>query len=144
MLAIQLDSPVPLADQIVAGLRSAIARGEARPGDRLPTVRQLAADLGIHMNTVARAYRAVEALGLLSTVRGRGTVVTAATERPDRAAAPRQVATGITAALADARLSGLDRAATEALVASALDALWPPGTPGAAPHASQHSPEADP
>ncbi len=125
MLTVQLDSPVPLADQLVAGLRGAIARGEVKPGARLPTVRQLAADLGIHMNTVARAYRELESQGLVSTVRGRGTVVTARTARAGRATEPAEVAARVAAALADARLAGLSRRQTERLVEEALDELWP-------------------
>jgi GntR family transcriptional regulator len=136
MLTVRLDSAVPLADQLVAGLRGAIARGEVEPGGRLPTVRQLAADLGIHMNTVARAYRALESQGLVSTVRGRGTVVTAATERKGRAAEPEEVAERVASALADARLAGLDREATEDLLARALDALWPRPPRAASAHAS--------
>ena len=46
MLTIQLDSPVPIGDQIRLGLRRAIASGAVKPGDPLPTVRQLAADTG--------------------------------------------------------------------------------------------------
>ncbi|RKY20711.1 MAG: GntR family transcriptional regulator [Planctomycetota bacterium] len=136
MLTVRLDSPVPLADQLVAGLRGAIARGEVSPGGRLPTVRQLAADLGVHMNTVARAYRALESQGLVSTVRGRGTQVTSATERSGRAAQPAQLAAQLAGSLADARLAGLSRQETETLVDEALDALWPQPTTGQAdsPH----------
>jgi len=131
MLTVRLDSSVPLVDQLVAGLRGAIARGEVGPGGRLPTVRQLSADLGIHMNTVARAYRTLEGQGLVSTVRGRGTVVAAGTEPPGRGTEPTEVAARVAAALADARLAGLSRKQTETLVSKALDALWPPRPSGA-------------
>lgn len=124
MLTVRLDSPVPLVDQLVAGLRGAIALADVVPGDSLPTVRQLAADLGINMNTVARAYRVLESQGLVTTVRGRGTVVSAHTERSGTRAAT-DVAAGVAGALIDARLAGLDRAAAESLVAQALSALWP-------------------
>ncbi|MEW6278583.1 MAG: GntR family transcriptional regulator, partial [Candidatus Eremiobacterota bacterium] len=73
MIRIQVDSTVPLVEQLQQELRRAIARGEVGPGDPLPPVRQLAADLGINWNTVARAYRALELEGLVSTARGRGT-----------------------------------------------------------------------
>lgn len=52
-----------------------ITRGEIKPGDQLPTVRQLAADLRVNFNTVARAYRLLDDLGLISTQHGRGTYV---------------------------------------------------------------------
>ncbi|MCA9312138.1 MAG: GntR family transcriptional regulator, partial [Phycisphaerales bacterium] len=52
MLVVSLESKEPVVDQIVGGIRRAIASGELRPGDELPPVRQLAADLGVNLNTV--------------------------------------------------------------------------------------------
>jgi len=126
MLTIRLDSPVPLADQLVSGLRCAIARRQVRTGDPLPTVRQLAADLGINMNTVSRAYRALEASGLVSTVRGRGTVVAAEQERPtvDPAATRQVLAQSLRGVLADLRLAGLARGDASALVDQELSTIW--------------------
>lgn len=126
MLTIRLDSAVPLVDQLVAGLRVAIARRQVRRGDALPTVRQLAADLGIHMNTVSRAYRALEADGLVATARGRGTVVSAERSRPaaDPAAARAELRRGLAAALAEARLAGLERAEVETWLRDDTDSLW--------------------
>ncbi len=71
MIRIDLNAPEPLGEQIRSEIRDAIARGETRPGESLPTVRQLAADLGINLNTVARAYRLLESEGLVTTIRGR-------------------------------------------------------------------------
>jgi DNA-binding transcriptional regulator YhcF (GntR family) len=69
-------SPVPPYEQVRAQLAAQIADGVLVPGTRLPTVRQLATDLGLAVNTVARGYRELEAAGLVET-RGRGgTVVT--------------------------------------------------------------------
>jgi GntR family transcriptional regulator len=108
-LAIQLDSPVPITEQIVGGLRRAIAMGKLQPNDELPPVRQLAADLGVNLNTVARAYRALEASGLVSTVRGRGTRVTSSTEKRSagRSTSTSHVKQRITDAVVDAKLAGL-------------------------------------
>jgi GntR family transcriptional regulator len=74
---IQLDfrSGQPIYAQIVEQIRQMIARGELHPGDQLPTVRQLAADLRVNFNTVARAYRLLDEAGLISTQHGRGTYV---------------------------------------------------------------------
>ncbi|MGQ0553562.1 MAG: GntR family transcriptional regulator [Planctomycetota bacterium] len=127
MLVIRLDSPLSLVEQLVVGLRTAIASQELRPGDALPTVRQLAADLGINLNTVARAYRTLESCGLVTTVRGRGTVVTAAQERQARP--PAELAQRLREVLADARLAGLDRAAAQRLVLDELSQLWPESQP---------------
>lgn len=131
MITVRTDSAVPLAEQLVSGLRLAIASGEVGVGDPLPTVRQLAADLGVNLNTVSRAYQELERQGLVRTSRGRGTCVIAALEspRPDGATAR---AAGLSAALTDLRLAGLTRAAAEALLAAALQTLWPAadGAPG--------------
>jgi len=127
MLTIRLDSPLPLVDQIRSGIRQAIATGELAPGDALPTVRQLAADLGINLNTVARAYRQLEADGLVSTRRGRGTVVEAARETPGEPteSVRQRIAEQIRTVLADARLAGLSATDVEQLMAKESSALWP-------------------
>jgi DNA-binding transcriptional regulator YhcF (GntR family) len=63
-------SPVPPYEQLRGQIAGAIARGELRAEERLPTVRQLAADLRLAVNTVARAYRELEAAGFVQS-RGR-------------------------------------------------------------------------
>lgn len=75
VIHIDLNDPKPLEEQIAAGVRQAIARGEVGPGEELPTVRQLAGDLGVHWNTVARAYRRLADEHVLVVRRGRGAVV---------------------------------------------------------------------
>ncbi len=81
MITIEPTSPVPLFEQVRAQLARQVADGVLTAGTRLPTVRRLADDLGLAVNTVARAYRELEAAGLVET-RGRGgTVVTAAGDR---------------------------------------------------------------
>ena len=61
--------------QIVEQVRQLIAHGELKTGDQLPTVRQLATELRVNFNTVARAYRLLDDAGLISTQLGRGTYV---------------------------------------------------------------------
>lgn len=126
MLAIHLSSPVPIVEQIRSGIRRAIAAGELASGDALPTVRQLAADLGINLNTVARAYRQLEADGLVSTVRGRGTIVRSVREAPE--VAERSVRERVTEAIrrlhSDARLAGMSRRQLEALFLKEARAMW--------------------
>jgi len=82
-LAISIDpkSGVPLYRQIIESVKFAISRGDLGPGDKLPTVRQLAVDLEVNPNTVIRAYREMELGGLLDTHQGSGTFVTG--ERPE-------------------------------------------------------------
>ena len=127
MLTIQLDSEIPIADQIVRGVRSAIALGEVGPGDELPPVRQLARDLGINLNTVARAYRNLEARGLVHTARGRGTRVLAALEpsRESAAQTAKRIRAVLRCALADAKLAGLSRTSIARLLDEELARFWP-------------------
>ncbi len=69
---IDRDDPALLHDQVAADIRRAIAEGEARPGERLPPARDLAAVLGVNTNTVLRALRLLRDEGLLEFRRGRG------------------------------------------------------------------------
>ena len=73
--SIDSKSGVPLYRQIIEQVKFAIAGGKLQPGDRLPTVRQLAVDLSLNPNTVIRAYREMEIEGLLDTQQGSGTFV---------------------------------------------------------------------
>lgn len=74
-LKLDLKSGVPFYRQIIDQVKSAIATGAVEPGDRLPTVRQLAVDLSINPNTVSRAYTELELTGLVETQMGSGTFV---------------------------------------------------------------------
>lgn len=75
MIVIDPSLPDPPYDQVKTQIAAQVASGALAPGDKLPTVRRLAADLGIAPNTVARAYRELEQTGVIDT-RGRaGTFV---------------------------------------------------------------------
>src|SRR6266568_4349214 len=78
--------PTPLYHQLERAIRFAIATGKLALGDQLPTVRQLAVDLRINANTVAKVYAELERSGMVETRRGVGTFVTA---RPNEAASRR-------------------------------------------------------
>jgi GntR family transcriptional regulator len=69
-------SPVLLHEQVAAAIRRAIAEGEARSGERLPPAKDLAAVLGVNVNTVFRALRTLREEGLVEFRRGRGVSVT--------------------------------------------------------------------
>ncbi|MEE2897985.1 MAG: GntR family transcriptional regulator [Gemmatimonadota bacterium] len=79
--SIDPQSGVPFYRQIIERVKYGIVRGLLSPGDQLPTVRQLAADLSVNLNTVVRAYREMEIQGVLDTQQGSGTFV--ANHRPD-------------------------------------------------------------
>ncbi len=75
VLSIDPKSGVPFYRQIIEQVKFAIASGDLKAGDRLPTVRQLAVDLSVNPNTVIRAYRELEIESLLDTQQGSGTFV---------------------------------------------------------------------
>ena len=90
MITLDPDSPLPPFEQVRAGIAAQILDRRLVAGTKLPTVRALADELGLAVNTVARAYRELEAAGLVETRSRAGTVVTAngdtATERLQAAA----------------------------------------------------------
>jgi DNA-binding transcriptional regulator YhcF (GntR family) len=81
----QLDpsAPTPVFEQIADAVVRGIAEGSLVAGTRLPTVRQLAGDLGVATNTVAKAYRQLESEGHVATLGRNGTVVQAPASRDD-------------------------------------------------------------
>ncbi|MBQ1076280.1 GntR family transcriptional regulator [Micromonospora sp. C31] len=119
-IAIEQGSAVPPYEQVRGQLAELIGTGRLAVGTRLPTVRRFAADLGLAVNTVARAYRELEAAGLLETRGRHGTFVAPgrddATDRLQRVAADYA---------AEAARLGVPPAAALALVRAALDAARP-------------------
>src|SRR5712692_9902377 len=87
MFYVNPSDPTPLYAQLARAVQFAIATGKLRIGEQLPTVRQLAVDLRINANTVAKVYAELERTGILETRRGVGTFVCArhfeATSRQD-------------------------------------------------------------
>src|SRR2546429_9849406 len=86
MFQVDAKHPTPLYHQLDRSIRFAIATGKLAIGDQLPTVRQLAVDLRINANTVAKVYAELERSGVVETRRGVGTFVSA---RPNEAASRR-------------------------------------------------------
>ena len=85
-LAIDPADRTPLHAQLERGIKAAIATGRLAVGAQLPTVRQLAVELKLNANTVAKVYAHLERAGMLETRRGVGTFVAARTESPREAA----------------------------------------------------------
>jgi GntR family transcriptional regulator len=83
MRKVKLDrsDPTPLHEQVAAQIRRSIAEGDAKPGDRLPPARDLAAVMGVNTNTVLRALRELREEGLLEFRRGLGVRVAGTAER---------------------------------------------------------------
>lgn len=90
-LSVSTTDPTPPYEQLRRQLADLVAAGVLRPGDRLPPLRQLAADLGLAVGTVARTYRELELAGLVVSRRGGGTRVA------DRPAVPRLADTDVLA-----------------------------------------------
>lgn len=83
LVTIDETSAIPPFEQVRAQLATLISTGALPPGQRLPTVRQLARDLRLAPGTIARAFRHLEQAGLVHTARTKGTVVTAPTSLLD-------------------------------------------------------------
>lgn len=113
---VDLTSSTPHYEQIRAQVAALVTAGRLHDGERLPTVRALANDLGIAAGTVARAYRELEAGGLVTTRRRLGTVVTT----PPVTAGRRDVADAAVRLVEVARAAGVSDEEIQDLVASAL------------------------
>lgn len=83
LLTIDINDTRPIYQQVADGIKELIARGKLAEGTSLPPVRQLAADLGVNLNTIAIAYRELQKDGLIVIKHGSGSVVASrrATER---------------------------------------------------------------
>jgi GntR family transcriptional regulator len=107
MIEIDPASPVPLYRQISEQLRRLIAIGALKQGDRLPTVRELAARVRVNRNTAARAIQRLENEGLVRTRVGQGTFVSEPVVRADRAKMEREMDRSIDRLLVEAQTSGM-------------------------------------
>lgn len=127
-LVVDHDAPEPVYRQIADQVRALVARGRLRPGDELPSVRELGAALGVNLNTVARAWRLLAEEGLVDLRHGSGAVVRAA------APVPTPLLDDDSRRRLDDLLSrwvlrGADRAAAEAALRDAVDRFFPPRVP---------------
>jgi GntR family transcriptional regulator len=120
LLPFQLDfhARLPVYLQIIRQVQRLASSGRLQPGDQLPTVRQLAAQLGVNFNTVARAYRGLGQAGIVSPQPGRGTFVLQ-TGRAGRARAL-TLQTLASQFIAEARRSNFTEAQIVAMVARRL------------------------
>ena len=117
LISIDTSDPRPIYQQVADGVKELIAQGRLEQGAALPPVRQLAADLGVNLNTVASAYRELQRQGLITITRGAGSVVTShkAAERNRN-----ELIRPLRAALTDLVLSGLPAEKIQSLVLKEL------------------------
>ncbi|TFV52100.1 MULTISPECIES: GntR family transcriptional regulator [Geodermatophilaceae] len=119
-VTVDLASPTPPYEQIRAQIAAAIDSGQLEEGARLPSMRALAADLGVAIGTVARAYRELEAAGLVASRRRLGTVVAAPSVPAADAGDVRQAAAELASR---AHRAGMSEETALSLLRAALVAL---------------------
>ncbi len=118
---------VPIYLQLIEQVKRSVALGVLSAGERLPTVKQLASDLTINANTVARAYRELERDGIIETSVGRGSFVSAHGATARAATALSDVsASALDAAVREAKSLGLQRDQLKDLFAQALNRWYSP------------------
>lgn len=126
VLTVDPRSGVPIYLQIIEQVKRSVALGVLAPGEQLPTVKQLALDLTVNPNTVARAYRDLERDEVIETAPGRGSFVRAnGSAETSRAAASDVAAESLVHVVREAKSIGLTAAHIRALFESAL-ARWFP------------------
>lgn len=108
-LEINPRSSIPIYQQLVDEVKGLVARGILVPGERMPTVRELAVELSLNPNTIAKAYQRLEQEGIIETMRSRGTFVAGRTEVLDMEAARQQMADLLEKVLVEAYHLGLNR-----------------------------------
>ena len=121
MLLLSPSDPRPMYQQISDQITARVMAGDWRPGQPLPSIRELAASSGVSVITVKRAYEDLERAGIISTRQGKGSVVA---EQPDqvRGLLEAHLDTQLTEALATAGRLGLERRALHRRLDGVLDA----------------------
>ena len=146
-IVIAQTSPVPLYEQIVEQIRSAILAGELQPGDPLPSLRRLARDLEVSLITTTRAYNDLAAAGFIANLPGRGSVVAALDAERIRAELDARIDDAIDAAARFGRFAR--RSETEMI--ERMRARWAAAAPSdhdteasqPSPESPQHEPDID-
>lgn len=124
-IEILTSSPEPVYEQIVRQVQQGVATGQLEPGNPLPTVRQLADDLKINRNTVARAYKQLEDQGVILTAGRRGTFVRDEAAREVQRAQSRQAERVMRETIGSLLSTGLTHAQIAALFNDALSKVKP-------------------
>jgi GntR family transcriptional regulator len=119
-VTVDLEDKRPLYQQIVDGVKALIARGELREGSTLPSVRQVAGDLGINFNTIATAYRQLQEEGLVTIRHGASAVVSS---RRGRVPEEGELRKPLRAALTEMILAGRSEDEIAAAVREELESI---------------------
>lgn len=125
-LTVDASDKRPLYQQVVDGVKALIARGLLREGMTLPSVRQVAGDLGVNLNTIAVAYRQLQEEGFLTVRHGAGAVVSS---RRARSVPEDELLKPLRTALTELILAGLSDREITAAVRQELELLCQKGDP---------------
>lgn len=124
--AINLTSPVAVYVQIKNSVMFAIASGELKPGDQLVPVKELGDRIGVNFNTVSKAYRELEILGLIYTRRGLGCFVKEGAQPICQEICRKEIATRLHEVTREAMAAGLAKTEVRSVVSEVLSAKLPP------------------
>lgn len=121
LIRIETSNGLAIFDQIARQVKFSVARGALRAGDMIPSVRELAQTLAVNPNTVARAYRDLQADGVLEPLRGEGLRI--ARGAPERCRKERQklLKDRLTNVILECRHSGLDQGEIRSLIQEVLN-----------------------
>ncbi len=120
LMHVDVGNGLAVYDQIVRQMKFAVADGALRSGELVPSVRELARDLAINPNTVARAYRELQEDGVLEVVRGMGLSIAGTARRHCQAERTKLIRARLRLALEEAIKSGLDMSEVETLMQAEL------------------------
>ncbi len=127
LIRVDPSASVPVFQQIVDEIKSAIARGACEAGEMIPSVRQLAAQALVNPNTVARAFRDLEREGVVSTRKGLGVFVSENAAKACRQDRREEISEKLTQLAAEARRAGMsDREFSAAAGRAATDEFSKP------------------
>lgn len=130
VLTVDPRSGVPIYIQIIEQIKRSVALGALQAGEQLPTVKQLAIDLTVNPNTVARAYRDLERDQVIETAPGRGSFVRADGQAQSPRVALEVASDALNVALREARSVGVSRDELRTLFEAAVQRWLPTDTEG--------------
>lgn len=116
LLHVETSNGLPIYEQIARHVKFAVAAGSLGVGDHVPSVRELAAQIAVNANTVARAYRELQTEGILTPIRGTGLAVTPAAPKLCKSARQQMIRDRLRLVLEEARRAGVEPDEIRALV----------------------------
>lgn len=120
MTSVNIESSVPVYEQIENHVQFAIASGSLKSGDRLPPVKALAEQVGVNFNTVAKAYRDLEVMGLIYTRRGMGCFVKDNQQKQCRSNCRKRIAENLHEATQEAVAAGISKSELTKIVSKSF------------------------